>query len=63
MCILWDILQGYFSGTLKNINKLPDSKVHGANMGPTLVLSAQDGPHVGPINEPCYLGSVKPMAK
>ena len=25
----------------------PDSKVHGANMGPTWVLSATDGPHVG----------------
>ena len=25
----------------------PDSKVHGANMGPTWVLSAPDGPHVG----------------
>ena len=29
---------------------IPDSKVHGANMGPTLVLSAPDGPHVGPMN-------------
>ena len=28
----------------------PDSKVHGANMGPTWVLSAPDGPHVGPRN-------------
>ena len=28
----------------------PDSKVHGANMGPTWVLSAPDGPHVGPVN-------------
>ena len=28
----------------------PDSKVHGANMGPTWVLSAPDGPHVVPIN-------------
>ena len=32
-----------------NIN-VPDSKVHGANMGPTWVLSAPDGPHVGPMN-------------
>ena len=30
----------------------PDSKVHGANMGPTRVLSAPDRPY-----EPCYLGS------
>ena len=28
----------------------PDSKVHGANIGPTWVLSAADGPHVGPMN-------------
>ena len=27
-----------------------DNKVHGANMGPTWVLSAPDGPHVGPMN-------------
>ena len=30
---------------------MPDSKVHGANMGPTWVLSAPCGPH-----EPCYQG-------
>ena len=30
--------------------KYPDSKVHGANMGPTWVLSVPDGPHVGPRN-------------
>ena len=29
---------------------IPDSTVHGANMGPTWVLSAPDGPHVGPMN-------------
>ena len=28
----------------------PDSKVRGANMGPTWVLSAPDVPHVGPMN-------------
>ena len=28
----------------------PDSKVHVINMGPTWVLSAPDGPHVGPMN-------------
>ena len=31
-------------------NKLPDSKVHGANMGPIWVLLAPGGPQVGPIN-------------
>ena len=29
---------------------LPDSKVHGAYMGPTWVLSAPAGPHIGPMN-------------
>ena len=29
---------------------IPDSKVHGANMGPTWVLSAPGWPHVGPMN-------------
>ena len=28
---------------------IPDNKFHGANMGPTLVLSAPAGPHVGPL--------------
>ena len=28
----------------------PDSKFPGASMGPTWVLSALDGPHVGPMN-------------
>ena len=28
----------------------PDSKVQGANVGPTSVLSAPDGPHVGPMD-------------
>ena len=28
----------------------PDSKIHAANMGPTWVLSAPDGPHIGPMN-------------
>ena len=35
---------------LHNIANIPDSKVHVANMGPTWVLSAQGGPHIGPMN-------------
>ena len=31
-------------------NQYPDSKVHGANMGPTWVLSVPDGPHVGTMD-------------
>ena len=29
---------------------IPDSKVHGNHIGPTWVMSAPDGPHVGPMN-------------
>ena len=36
--------------TLRRSMRRPDSKVHGAYMGPTWVLSAPDGPHVGPMN-------------
>ena len=38
----------------------PDSNAHGANMGPTWVLSAPDGPHVGPTNfaiRVCYVSA------
>ena len=35
--------------TLTYNEAFPDSKVHGANMGPTWILSAPDGPHVGPM--------------
>ena len=38
------------SSTFFSLRKYPDNKVHGANMGPTWVLSAPDGPHVGPMN-------------
>ena len=36
--------------SLPDIERVPDNKVHGATMGPTWVLSAPDGPHVGPMN-------------
>ena len=39
----------------------PDSKVHGANMGPTWVLSALDGPHVGPMNLAIRVGIKAPI--
>ena len=35
-----------------------DSKVHGTNMGPTWVLSAPDGPHVGPMNLAIRVNSI-----
>ena len=44
---------------------LPDSKVHGTNMGPTWVLSAPDGPHVGAMKlaiRDTYLTHLVPAA-
>ena len=41
------LLMAYFTNPLHGY--IPDSKSHGANMGPTGVLSAPDGPHVGPM--------------
>ena len=45
-------LPQYIQDVLKfSITKVsPDSKVHGTNLGPTWVLSATCGPHVGPMN-------------
>ena len=40
----------HFTPVLECMKGTPGSKVHGANMGPTWVLSAPDGPHVGPLN-------------
>ena len=39
------------------LHTYPDRKVHGANMGPTWVLSAPDGPHVVPINFAIWLAT------
>ena len=45
LCQTGDISSHY---AIKEV--FPDSKVHGTNMGLTWVLSAPDGPHVGPMN-------------
>ena len=44
------LLETYSDG---KTNLSPDCKVQGANMGPTWVLSAPDGPPCWP-HEPCY---------
>ena len=36
----------------------PDSKVHGANMGPTWGRQDPDGPHVGHMNLAIWVGSL-----
>ena len=38
------------SKCLNSFHHNPNSKVHGASMGPTWVLSAPDGPHVDPMS-------------
>ena len=48
----------------KRHQHIPNSKVHGANMGLTWVLSAPDGPHVGPMNldiRDCIIIKVHPV--
>ena len=44
------LLKQMLSCELSPWEHIPDSKVHGANMGPTWILSAPDGPHIGPMN-------------
>ena len=36
------------------MNKFPDSKVHGAKMGPSPGRQDPGGPHVGPVNFVCF---------
>ena len=38
---------------------LPDSKVHGANMGPIWGRQGPDGPHVSPMNFAVWAGKLK----
>ena len=42
--------QAYFFTPNTHTNTTADSKIHGANMGPTWVLSAPGGSHVSPID-------------
>ena len=46
---LWEVNMGLSNSLVLSGNN-PDSNVHGANMGPTWVLSAPDGPYIGPMN-------------
>ena len=42
--------RAHFFVSFMSYNDFPDSNVQGANMGPNWVLSAPDGPRVGPMN-------------
>ena len=46
MILIWNRCER----TIKHDHRIPDSKVPGANMGPTWVLSAPDWPYVVPMN-------------
>ena len=58
LILVWPLWGGWMHRIVNGVTSdvgvpftyFPDSKVHGANMGPTWVLSAPDGPHVGPMN-------------
>ena len=39
-----------FMATAATVLTYPDSKVHGANMGPIWDRQHQGGPHIGPMN-------------
>ena len=51
-CLLWvyPLIKFCLSHGSAVQNIIPDSKDHGANMGPTWVLPAPGRPHVGPMN-------------
>ena len=42
-----------------DVRKYPDSKVHGANMGPIWGRQDPGGPHVGPMNFAIWVGLSK----
>ena len=55
-------------GDCQHCRNIPDIEVHRANMGPTWVLFAPDGPYVGPMNFAsrdnfCQLGELKSEIK
>ena len=46
----WNLQRNTHVMTLWHGNARPDSKVHGANMGPIWILHDPGGPHVSPMN-------------
>ena len=49
---VWDTISEFMGGDgfFSKIVATPDSKVHGANMGPIWGRQDPGGPHVGPMN-------------
>ena len=50
VCWIGRSLQNMGNWSVEKCSMNPDSKIHGANMGPTWVLSGPDGPHAVPMN-------------
>ena len=48
--LAWSETRGHSSAKLVRGHRSPDSKVHGANMGPFWGRQDPGGPHVGPMN-------------
>ena len=46
-----------------NYKSIPDSKVHGANMGPIWDRQGPGGPHVGPLNFAIWDGFYRGFTK
>ena len=46
----------YSVSTVATDDAFPDSKVHGANMGPIWGRQDPGGPHVGPMNFAIWVG-------
>ena len=49
----------YIRNTQRNVNSSPDSKAHGANMGPIWGRQDPGGPHVGPMNFAIWVHSLQ----
>ena len=62
----WMILRKYIQFAVQPINELcsrscPDSKIHGANMGPIWGRQDPGGPHVGPMNFTLWVSVRNPL--
>ena len=55
------VLQSYIYHQEQNYINYPDSKVHGANMGPIWGREDPGGPHVGPMDFAIWVSSFYPL--
>ena len=50
LLLLWVKNVRYYVWTIFGMDTFPESKVHGANMGPIWGRQDPDGPHIVPMN-------------